>query len=364
MSYADRLHRVQQILQQKGCDALLVEDGINLYYLTGLELSAGTLIVQESGAHLFVDNRYYELCKKRSPFPVVLIDQGVISDLLGHPECASIRNLGFNSESLSFKAYQEMENKLKGKVILVPLDNPMNSIRAIKDSDEIALLKEAADLGSKGFDFVCTLLKEGISEAEVARELEIFWKRLGSKGVAFDPIIAFGANSSMPHYRAGEAKLQRGEPVLIDIGVNLKHYHSDMTRVVFFGEPKQPMREIYDIVLQAQEAALKVCKPGTLIGEVDQAARGLIAAAGYGERFTHSIGHGIGLEIHEYPILRNKPPMKDVPLQIGMAITIEPGIYLPGVGGVRIEDTVIITGTGYENLTNRPKKKWTMVNGQ
>jgi len=200
------------------------------------------------------------------------------------------------------------------------------------------------------------MLKEGISENELAIELEIFWKRRGSKAIAFDPIIAFGSNSSMPHYRVGQRKLNTGEAVLIDIGVNLNHYHSDMTRVVFFGDPDPKIASIYEIVLKAQELALENCRPGTPIAELDASARTYIEQKGYGENFTHSLGHGVGLEIHELPLIRSQSPGADTQLEEGMVVTIEPGIYLPGIGGVRIEDTVAITRDGYENLTNRSKE--------
>lgn len=355
MSFHSRLRKVQQALQEASCDALLVEDGINLFYLTGLNLSAGTLIAHAEGAHLFVDNRYFELCQKNSPFPVVLANQNTVQDFLDYQACAYIRTVGINSDTITVKAFQELEKQI-GIDRLILLDNPIKKIRSIKDEGEIALLKKAAFLGSQGFDFAKSLLRVGIMEKEIALELEIYWKKLGSKGLAFDPIIAFGANSSMPHYRAGDAKLISGQPVLIDIGVNLQHYHSDMTRMVFFDRIDPKMKLIYQIVLEAQLAALEQCRPGVPVGHIDIAARQIIQAAGHGEHFTHSIGHGVGLEIHEFPSLRNKPPYSALLLEPGMVITIEPGIYLPGIGGVRIEDTVVITQSGYENLTNRTKE--------
>ena len=199
--------------------------------------------------------------------------------------------------------------------------------------------------------YVLSLLKEEISEAELALELEFFWKKRGAKKLAFDPIIAFGANSSMPHYRAGLAKLQSHTSILIDIGVVLSHYHSDMTRVVHFGTPTSVIEKIYSIVEEAKARALALCCPGTLVGELDRAARDWIASQGYGERFTHSLGHGVGLDIHEPPTIRDSGLYRTLPLQPGMVITIEPGIYLPGIGGVRLEDTVLITENGHENLT-------------
>lgn len=365
MIYQARLKRLQNFLEKSSCDAVIISDAINLYYMTGLELSSGKLLVDLKGAHLFVDGRYYEQCIKKSPFSVHLAEKTPLAELLSLPDFHFIKTLAFSAEETSFKGFKELEllileirqySKGHRKLTLVPLENPVKALRTIKDPEEIELLREAANLGSQGFDYVCTLLKEGISEAEVAMELEIFWKRRGGKKVAFDPIIAFGVNGSMPHYRAGNARLEKGQAVLIDIGVNYKHYHSDMTRVVYFGTPPEQVRIIYSIVEHAQKHALAKCRPGVMIGDLDAAARGFIESQGYGEFFTHSLGHGVGLEIHELPVLRNKPPYDKIILEPGMVITIEPGIYIGGVGGVRLEDTVVITDDGYENLTNRPNE--------
>lgn len=348
--YASRLLRVQQFLKNSQCDALLVDDPVNLYYLTGIEISQGKILVFPKDAFLIVDGRYLELCNKMSPIPTRLLEQNTLTDLL-----REVKSLAFSSETTTYKNFLELNTALKEmELSLVPYENPIKLLRGIKDKTEIETLRLAAELGSEGFDFISTILREGITELEIAMELEIFWKRKGGKGVAFDPIIAFGANSSMPHYRAGNTQLKSGDCVLIDIGVNLKHYHSDMTRVLFFGKPDPKIVEIYSIVKKAQKAALDLCLPGTLIGQLDQAARDVIASYGYAENFTHSLGHGVGLEIHEWPTLRNTSTMKNIPLEKGMVITIEPGIYLPGLGGVRLEDTVLITSDGHENLTNRP----------
>lgn len=354
MTYLSRLKTLQQTIQKNGCDGLLINDPTNLFYMTGLELSAGKLIVHSKGADLLVDGRYIESCKNNAPFPVRLSDPPTFESILGSQEFSHIKKLAFDSDNTTYKNYEQLQKIINNiSKELVALDAPLKLQRSIKDEKEIQALREAADLGTKGFDFLNSILKEGITEIECALELEIFWKKNGSKGVAFDPIIAFGPNSSMPHYRAGKEKLTKGQVVLIDIGVNLDHYHSDMTRVIFFGEPDSRLLEIQAIVQKAQQAALDLCKPGTTLGQLDQAARNIIAEHGYAEKFTHSLGHGIGLDIHEYPTIRNAPPFADTPLEKGMAITIEPGIYLSGIGGIRIEDTVVITEKGHENLSRK-----------
>ncbi|EFB42492.1 MULTISPECIES: M24 family metallopeptidase [Parachlamydia] len=348
---------LKKLFSQLPCDALLIEDEINLLYLLGFPISTGTLLLHPENSYLIVDGRYYEQCLKLSPFPVLLAKDEVLGTLLS--DLPSIKTLGFSSDQTSymrFLSFKDLEKKITHSLSLVPIDSPLRSLRMIKTPEEMDLLRRAAILGSQGFDYVCRLLKEGITEEEIAIELELFWKKHGAKGVAFEPIIAFGMNSSMPHYRAGAHQLKKGQPVLIDIGVTYAHYHSDMTRTLFFGQPAPQLVTIYHCVLEAQIAALDLCRPGTKVGELDFVARSLITQAGYGENFTHSLGHGIGLAVHEFPILRNKPPFAEVTLEPGMVITIEPGIYLPNVGGVRIEDSVLITEDGYENLTNRSKE--------
>ena len=354
MDYTLRVKKLQKFLKNQDCDAIVIDDVLNIFYLTGQRLSCGSLYVSQKQARLIVDSRYYESCKTNCPFSVILLEGDSLKQILASKLFKDVEKLGFDSQNTSYEKYLALKKTLKGSSIkLIPFKNPVLDLRMIKDPEEIVALKEAAILGSEGFDYVCSLLKTGITEIEIARELEIFWKRKGSQGVAFESIIAFGPNSSMPHYRPGDVKLKKGMPVLVDIGVNYKHYHSDMTRVPFFGKPSSKMIEIYEVVKKAQEAALKLCKPGTVIGEIDAAARKVISDSGYGEYFTHSLGHGVGLEIHELPVMRGTNRQA---LESGMVITIEPGVYLPGEGGVRLEDSIVITPKGYEDLTLRSKE--------
>lgn len=363
MHYIKRQENLRQILKSRSIDGLIIDDPINLFYLTGLEMSAGRLLVTTKNSLLFVDNRYYESCQNQTAAQVYLTDKEPFSEILLNPELNFIKTIGFDTENTSYKVFSDLEilmTKIKEQtsgrcnIKLIPLENPVKTLRMIKESEEIKLLKNAGVLGSLGFDYICSLLKVGIKEIEVVQELEIFWKKKGAKGIAFDPIIAFGSNSSMPHYRSGDRSLKNGDVVLIDIGVNLQHYQSDMTRTVFFGAPPEEISVIYPIVQRAQTLALEICKPGTLIKDIDKKAREFIQEQGYGENFTHGIGHGVGLEVHELPNMRYQTSLSSLELKPGMIITVEPGIYIPKVGGVRIEDTVVITETGYESLTNRP----------
>jgi Xaa-Pro aminopeptidase len=357
MNYLERIKNVQMSIIGAEKDALLLEHPIDIFYLTGLQLSRGSLLVHLKGAQLFVDNRYIETCRESSPVPVLQSECVSLSQFLKQPENAFIKNLAFDSEHTSYQEFLDLRKSLSTgapQIELSSLSCPLVPLRMIKDDEEIARLRTVAQLGADGFDYlVNSCLHEGVSEAELALELDIFWKRRGSQGMAFEPIIAFGAHSSRPHYQVDDYALKNGMTVLIDIGVTYQHYHSDMTRTLFFGEPDPQIREIYSIVKKAQELALELCRPGIAIGEVDQAARGYIQQMGYETYFKHGLGHGIGLEVHEAPFLRNKPPYQEMLLAEGMVITVEPGIYLPNQGGVRIEDTIVINAQGHENLTQR-----------
>ncbi len=354
MNYAMRLERLRRLLCSQPCDALLIEHPTHLFYLTGLELSAGKLLITQQEAYLIVDGRYFERSSQQLLYPVYLLKEDILKECI---TSGNIHYLGFDKHQTIYQAFltlNQLATNLKSQsydLEIVPVESLVQQLRLIKDEEEIICLRNAAQLGYQGYEYVVSLLRDGITEAELAFELEFFWKKKGASRLAFDSIIAFGANGSMPHYRAGPTKLQLHTSVLIDIGVVLSHYHSDMTRVVFFGTPSPLIQEIYSIVEEAKNRAFALCRPGTLIGDLDRAAREHIASKGYKEHFTHSLGHGVGLDIHEPPTIRDIGLYSTMPLQTGMVITIEPGIYLPQIGGVRLEDTILITENGYENLT-------------
>lgn len=350
MYLQERQKKFQQQIITLGIDAFLVSDSINLFYLTGLQLSAGNLIVTTNSMLLCVDGRYIDSCRQSTKIPVELQGTQTLAEII-QKHFPEVKSVGISDTETSYRGVLDLQKEF-GQILA--LENPLKKIRMIKDDIEINLLQQAADLGSRGYDHVLSIMNEGVSEEELAIELEIFWKRAGGEKVAFSPIIAFGPNSALPHYRAGNARLKKGDLVLIDIGVTLNNYHSDMTRVFFFGDVDPELAAIYEIVKQAQTSAIAHCKPGVTAGELDDIARTVITEAGYGPRFLHSLGHGIGLEVHEAPILRNKKPQGDVRLEANMVVTIEPGIYLEGKGGVRIEDTIRLTEYGCYSLTQRP----------
>lgn len=350
-----RIEKLQQLLVQQKTEAILVTRPVDIEYLLGVHLSTGKLLVFQKSAYLFVDGRYLNACQEKiKSCEVLFYTDAILIDCLTSrliPESTLL----FDS-SISYAEFLQLEQLLLPTGLqLQPQLHPIRSLRAIKDAHEIQALRQAAFLGSQGFDFACRQLEVDISEAEVALRLEIFWKQHGGQKTAFDPIIAFGANTANPHHRPGITTLKKHDPVLIDIGVVLQGYHSDMTRVVFFGEPSDPLKEIYHVVLKAQKSALELCRPGIELARLDRVAREVIREAGYEEYFVHSLGHGVGLEIHEFPTLKSTKENEGIFLEKGMVITIEPGIYLPGQGGVRLEDTIVITEGGYEDLTLRPK---------
>lgn len=351
MNYVRRLATLADELKRQDLEAFLISHPIDIYYFTGKILSEGRLLMKQGKPLLLVDGRYFAACQLDCPAEVLLSKGNHFLDLL-----KGIKTLGVDTETTSLEMYLELSKTAAPlNIELHHTKSLVKWIRAVKDEEELAILRDAATLGSEGFDYLLTLLKEGISESALAFELEFYWRKKGASGVAFSPIIAFDKNSSMPHYRAGDAFLKKNSSILIDIGVLYRHYHSDMTRVVFCESAPKELLKIRDIVEEASSNALSLVKPGVSGAKLDEAARSLIAKKGYGDYFTHSLGHGVGLEIHELPTLKRSESGEGAILQEKMVITIEPGIYIPGLGGVRLEDTVIVTATGYEDLTKRPK---------
>ncbi len=347
----NRIEKVRALLSKYQIEALVIDNPLDLYYLTGLDFSMGRLVITDEGPTLYVDGRYYEAARKALFFPVILSQGYHETSPFAESWSFAGKKVGFDGQTTSYASYLELQ-QLKSEWI--PLDAPVKWVRAVKEEEEIKTIKKASLLGSVGFDHVISLLEEGITEEKLALELELFWRKNGGERLSFSPLIAFGENAAFPHHRADKRALKKGDVVLIDIGVVYDHYHSDMTRVVFFEEVPSILEKIYLIVQEAQSCALKACRPGVATETIDHAARAWISQSGYGDYFSHGLGHGVGLEIHEFPVLKAK--RKEI-LQEGMVVTIEPGIYLPGIGGVRLEDEIVITKSGYENLTSRPLAK-------
>ena len=339
-----KTNRIKSLQTQVGTQALLIEDPLNLFYLTGLNLSCGKLLLGKKESSLLVDGRYFEMARKKAPIPVQLDSKEAF---LTFSKNNSITTWLFDPQSTSYERFlqlQELSLPLKAESTLFA------SLRLIKDETEILAMKKSATLLWKGFLFIKRSLKLGITEKELAKRFELFCLKNGAEKLAFEPIIAFGANSAMPHYRAGNTRLKKGDLVLIDIGVVKDHYHSDMTRVLFFKEEDPYLAHLYALAKEAQKAALSLCRPGVTIGKLDEAARNIFKKEGVEHLFIHSLGHGIGLKTHEHPRIQYEGKDKNTVLKKGMVFTIEPGLYLPGKGGVRYEDTIVITEDSYKNL--------------
>jgi Xaa-Pro aminopeptidase len=356
-----RIRSFQKEMGSAQLDMCLVENPIDLFYLTGLNLSAGRLFIGSSHAELFVDGRYLQNALDRSPVPAVMEQEKAIAAFF--KKCKGKR-IGFDSNYSSYDRFlklRSLSSKLKAGFELVPSSPLFKRLKVVKDQKEIEKMRTSSALLQRGFQRIKKLLKQGISEKEVARSFEIFCLEQGGEKLSFEPIIAFGANSAMPHHRAGDTRLQKGDLVLIDIGVAVDHYHSDMTRVLFFGSIDPFFSRVYEIVRAAHKAALAACKPGIAVGRLDEKAREVMRAHRMESHFLHSLGHGIGLEVHEFPRIKCDGEDRACILEPGMVITIEPGLYFPGRGGVRYEDTVVITRTGYENLYPEVKKPQLIV---
>jgi Xaa-Pro aminopeptidase len=332
-------------------DALLLTRLVNVRYLTGFTGSNAQLVLVPEGPVFLTDSRYEE--QSRHEVPDVdrrIYPKGFASPLAEICRHRGIGRLGFEAAGISYKTFRELEEEVDGELRAV--EDAVEALRWTKDPEEIQLIDRAQQITDDAFDRLVGKLAEGVTEKEAAFELELAMRELGAERVGFDTIVAFGENAAEPHHHPTDRPLARGDVVKLDFGCVVGGYHSDMTRTVGFGEPPGQLREIYDLVRSAQQAGIEAVRAGVRGGEADDAARRLIQGAGYGDRFGHSLGHGVGLEIHEGPTLRAG---SDDELPEGTVVTVEPGIYLPGVGGVRIEDMVEVTEGGCRPMPRTTK---------
>jgi Xaa-Pro aminopeptidase len=335
------LSRIQKLTSRLNFPCLINKQA-DLLYLTGLSLSKGRLLILPDQSILFVDGRYYDRAKKEAPCPVMLWEE---------QEKWLKNQIGFDSANVTYEEYLTLK-KTFPEVEFIPFANPLKEIRAVKEPLEIAALKKAAHLTWQGYQKIREALKVGISEEELALLFEMFCREKGASGLSFEPIVAFGENSAYPHHRAGKTRLKENQVVLIDVGAVVDQYHGDMTRIVHFGTPDPRIVHFEKLVSQAKKEAMDQIKPGVLLGSLDQVVQDVFDQANVKPLYKHSLGHGIGLETHEFPRLRFDGEDRDILLQEGMVFTIEPGLYQPGVGGVRLEDMVVVTKNGYENLSH------------
>ena len=347
-----RLAKARDTLTEQAVDAMLIGQTENRRYLSGFTGSAGWLIVTLDEAILVTDFRYFEQVERQAPGWELVKIQTKFSELLpGVLADLGVRRLGFESQHLTVDDLHTLSQDTEG-IEWVPLKETVERIRAVKDEAEIEALRRSAALTDAAFAHLMEVIRSGMTEREAAWEIEAYMRTHGASKVAFDLIVAAGPNGAMPHARASEHAIQSGEPIVIDIGCVLDDYCSDMTRTVCLGTPNAKYLEVWNLVLQAQEAAEAGIRAGASGVEADALARDPIKESGYGEQFGHGLGHGVGLAVHEKP--RASWQSEDT-LEASMSLTVEPGIYLPGEFGVRIEDLVIVREDGVEVLTSTPK---------
>ncbi len=348
---ADHLDRARRYVAASGVDALLVTKAENRRYVTGFTGSAGLALVSADAALLAVDFRYYEQAAAQAPACEVLRGGADPAGALAEAVRArEIRRIGFESEFVPYAQVERLREKF-APAELVPLAD-VDRLRWVKDAGEIAAIARAADIADAAFAHILGVLRPGLREQDAALELEIFMRRAGAERLSFDSVLASGPRSALPHGRATGRVMAAGDLVTLDFGAVYDGYGSDLTRTVVLGAPDDRQRRVYEVVLDAQQQALAAIRSGVSSRDVDAVARSAITAAGFGEAFGHALGHGIGLDVHEGPPLG---PRNETPLEPGMVVTVEPGIYLPGWGGVRIEDDVVVTADGCEILTHAPK---------
>lgn len=351
-----RLQKLREQLRAREVTAALVLDPVNVGYLSGFRGSTAALVVTPERALFITDSRYTLQAQRECPgfdFSITPASSSYLETIAEEAKKLGLAQLGIEGDYLTVSQYDNLKEKLEG-VELKPLTELVLALRRVKDAEEIAAIRSACAIVDRAFDFLLTggVLRPGVSERDVAIELEYFMKKQGSEKEAFDTIVASGARSALPHGRASEKLLEAGDFITFDYGARVGGYHSDLTRTVVLGEADDRQREVYDVVLRAQLAGLGAIRAGAEGKAVDGAAREVIAAAGHGEHFGHGLGHGLGRLCHDHPGLSQRVDLK---LEAGMVLTVEPGVYVEGWGGVRIEDDVVVTEDGCELLTHAPK---------
>lgn len=356
-THAIRLERLRDHLRRKKLDGFCLinvesSDRSNLYYLTGFSGSFGVLIVTQDRQIFLTDSRYITRAQEIVVDYEVLELKGQVTTVATRLNRLKLKNIAINSLTTSTWLFHQLRDKLK-KTKLVPVAGLVETLRTVKDDAEIKAVERAVRLTDKAFEFILGKVRPGVTERELAWEIEKYIRTHGGDGLAFESIVATGATTAMPHYEPQDREVQKGDFVLFDMGARVDHYCADLTRTVVVGRASAEQKKIYKIVLEAQERAIANLRAGLTSKQADAPARETIAKAGYKKNFGHGTGHGLGLDIHEAP--RLSPLGKDR-LQAGNVVTIEPGIYLPGWGGVRIEDVAVVEEKGCRVLTRAPKK--------
>ena len=354
-----RLQKLRTAISEKELDALLLSQPENRRYLSGFTGSSGWLLISEKKNILATDFRYVEQAKKESPDFEIIQAKRELSNWL--PDLASDfrwHKLGFESNYTSYNTHHKLNETIKTKQIdlsLVPTTDIVEQLRCIKEPQELEFITKAVALVDAAFEQAKAIIRPGITEKEAAWQIEKFLRQQDSEGIPFEIIVASGTNSALPHAQPTEKIMRSGEPVLIDMGARINGYCSDLSRTLLLGKTDKILREIYDIVLKAQITAIEEIESGMNASQADRLARSIVEEAGYGDAFGHGLGHGVGLAVHELPTLS---PNSSNSLADGMVFTIEPGIYLEGQGGVRIEDMVVLENGKARVLTKAEKNSF------
>ena len=354
MSLKSRLQKLRQRFAEKEIDAILISQPENRYYLSGFNGSAGYLLITAKNTILATDFRYLEQAKTQAPdYEIFQITNSAADWFPRLTTDFDLRRLGFEAEHITFDTYRRLTSTLKQTQLkLVPVDGLVESLRAIKEPEEIEFIAKAVEITDNAFTHIEDTIRTGMNEKEVAWEIEKFMREKGSDSLPFEIIVASGPNSALPHAKPSPRTIGAGEPVIIDIGARCSGYCSDLSRTICLGNSDDTFNKIYDTVLGAQLTTLAIIKEGMTGEQADSLARTVIEQSGYAQAFGHGLGHGIGLAPHESPSLGlNSTEL----LTSGMVFTIEPGIYLPGWGGVRIEDVVVMKN-GKARIISKARK--------
>jgi len=345
-----RIKNIYAKLQKQNLDGLIVSSQANITYLTKFTSRDAYLLLSQKGNVYFIDSRYTEAAKigLKSIAVIEKINGSVFKIIADACKNFGFKRVGFEERGLAFGEYKKIKEGLDKTIVLVPTHNLIEDLRQIKNKEELEKIKKATWITVKALEFIKNFISPGKREIEVAAELEHFIRYNGASGSAFEIIVASGPNSSFPHHMTSQRKIKNNEPVLVDIGIDYLGYKSDLTRVFFLGKINSLIRSIYAIVFKAQRLAITQIKPRVSINKVDAAARQYITERGYGGFFAHSLGHGIGLEVHETPQISTR---ENNTLKTGMIFTVEPAIYLPNKFGIRLEDMVLVTQKGCEVLS-------------
>jgi Xaa-Pro aminopeptidase len=343
-------HLKQKAFEQKGFDGFLITNEINALYFSNCPGLACLLILKSGEGKAYVYNVNYEQAKAEAKgFAVELVkrNENLMAKIAEHVKASKIKKLAI--DTLNVENYRKLAKELRGKTKLSVKGDIVWELRKVKDEEELELMRKAGKLTSEGMKVAYEVIKSGIKEYEAAAEIEHAMRKRGSWGTAFETILASGVRSAFPHGGCTNKEIREGDLVVVDVGAAYKYYRSDMTRTIVAGKPSNKQIKLYEVVKEAQEKAFQAVKPKAKAKEIDNTARKVIEKAGYGEYFIHGLGHGVGLEIHEPPTLNSESKDK---LTIGNVVTIEPGIYIIGFGGIRIEDTVLVKKGEAEKFTD------------